>query len=56
MTAPKAHRMAKLPKAKREKHSRVAYAVCRRCGIVALKNRATETALGKPCQGLDDAP
>lgn len=50
----KPHVLEKLPKAKKEKHGRIAYVVCRRCGLVALRNKPTEAALRKACPGLED--
>ena len=50
----KAHVFERLPKAKKEKHSRIAYVCCRRCGLVALRNKATERAMKKACEGLED--
>lgn len=52
----KAHRFEKLPKGKRDKSPRVAYAVCRSCGLVALRNKVTEAAMRKACEGLEDPP
>lgn len=52
----KSHAFDKLPKAKKEKHGRIPYVCCTRCGLVALRNRVTELAMRKPCAGLDDPP
>lgn len=30
--------------------------VCKRCGLVALKNQATAKALKAPCPGKEDQP
>jgi hypothetical protein len=50
----KPHVFDKLPKAKKEKHSRIPWVCCRRCGLVAIRNKTTEQAIRKPCPGLDD--
>lgn len=50
----KPHSYEKLPKAKKEKHSRIAHMVCKRCGLVLLRNKATERAQRQACPGLDD--
>lgn len=52
----KSHAFEKLPKAKKEKHSRIPWVCCTRCGLVAIRNRATERAMRKACVGLDDPP
>lgn len=52
----KSHNFQKLPKGKRDKAPRVAYVVCVRCGLVALRNAVTERAMRKECGGLDDPP
>lgn len=50
----KPHLFEKLPKGKRDKAPRVAYVVCRHCGLVLLRNKVTEVASKKACTGLLD--
>lgn len=33
---------------------RIPYAVCRKCGLIYLKNDATRKAINKPCKGTPD--
>lgn len=49
----KDHRPEPLPKAKRSTWS-IPWQVCKRCGLIYLKNRATDAATRKPCQAVDD--
>ena len=37
-------------------YRRLSWAVCRYCGLVRLKNEATEKAVRNGCDGLEDPP
>ena len=50
------HASEKLPKGKKDKAPRVAYAVCARCRLVYLRNPATSRAVRAVCPGLEDPP
>jgi hypothetical protein len=50
----KPHVPEKLPKGKRDKAPRVAYVVCRRCGLVYLRNAVTARAIKHACTGTED--
>jgi hypothetical protein len=47
------HNFEPLPKAKRSTCS-VSWPVCKRCGLIGLRNEASERAARKPCPGRDD--
>lgn len=53
------HAYALLPSAPANKRKRgtaaaLTWPVCKRCGLVLLRNDATERAARKPCVGLED--
>lgn len=48
------HNFELLPKAKKGRGQ--AWPVCRRCGLVLLKNAATQQAARQPCPGKVDPP
>lgn len=55
----KAHAMKLLPAPRASKNVRgacaaISWPVCKRCGLVALRNPATDRALRQPCDGLED--
>jgi hypothetical protein len=52
----KPHAPEKLPKGKKDKAPRAAYAVCTRCGLVYLRNSVTAHAVRAACPGLEDPP
>lgn len=49
----KQHDPKPLPHA-RKSTIRISYVVCRHCGLVWLRNKATELAKRKTCPGLED--
>jgi hypothetical protein len=53
--APDALPQSKANKRKRGAAATIAWPVCKRCGLVYLKNHATEREASRPCSGLDDS-
>ena len=50
----KSHNFDTIKSKKKSTKTGVTWPVCKRCGLILLRNKASDKAFRKPCGGLDD--